>query len=424
MARWGSLSDAEKDALLARRTPENIADLAREQNMHVTTLDRRLREWKQIRNSGGAAITTESVTDIPANITHQQMFTWLKDTPVSLAELSRRMDRSEATVLRVIEEMEAAGYAISRSERQVAINTLEVPKAVYAPARTLADEVGHDIVFGVISDTHAGSIASQPSAIRSFVDIAQNEYGVQHIVVPGDVTAGVNGYRGQELDLVPAIRPAGRDTARTTQGQIWLADSYLPHRDGLKWLVLGGNHDWWHVVNSGIDAVAQLARLRDDMVYLGYDVADVPLTDRISMRLWHPSGGVPYALSYRLQKGVEAFSFQEMLESIMTDAPLKIRLLLAGHLHVEGKFQRGAVVAAQCGCFEGSTNYLKRKGLFPQIGGAIFRLRVTDSGLLQRVEYTFIPYMEVENDWANFATPPQSEVVEEPDVVETLFHLA
>ena len=106
------------------------------------------------------------------------------------------------------------------------------------------------------SDLHAGFAYSQPSAFNTFYRIAYEEYGVRPFFHPGDLTTGVQGYRGQEFDLVPALCRTRKNSLKVTEGQLYLADQYIPRLDGVTNYVLGGNHDYWHVVNSGIDVVA------------------------------------------------------------------------------------------------------------------------------------------------------------------------
>lgn len=436
---WKNLTEDERIELLRRFyfAKHQILDLALETGINPTTLRRyiqRLRQevertplWEELADRKPVDISTPelSITNERPMPEHKELFLLLKKGPISLDALSTRFDRSVESISKMIAEMESSGYVIDRNKNWVSVNTVKAPRVDYKPAQTLADLEGSDLVFGVASDLHAGSTHSQPSAYNRFIQIAYEEYGVRHIFDPGDVTAGVGGYRGQSFDIIDDIRPTDRSSyLNTTNGEIWLADAYTPKLPGLTYYKIGGNHDYWHVVNTGKDAVAALCRLRDDHVYLGYDVADVPLTDRASIRLWHPSGGVPYSLSYRLQKGLEQMAFDELTRAIEESVDPKVRILLAGHLHVEVKLHRGPMVAAHVGCFEGQTNYLKRKGLYPTIGGAIFRVRLTDSGLIQRVEYTFIPFTEVANDWKNFPTPPVPDFDFSPDRVETLFSLA
>lgn len=426
---WRNLDQDKRLELMRRKySGEDVGVLAAEIGMNSVTLNRRLQELRA--QMDGASEASESVAPIlkapkPKDLPEfPDLFDVLRKGPISLGELSRKYDRSEATIIDLIDQMEEAGYVIERGRgNRVTINTVKHPKVEYNPARTLADEVGHEVSFAVASDAHAGSTHAQISARQKFIEIAYEEYGVRHIFDPGDLTAGVYGYRGQEYDLVPAVRPLPKMAYKATEGQIWLADVYTPHLPDLRYYQLGGNHDYWHIMNSGIDAVSNFCKRREDTVFLGYDVADIPLTDRVSIRLWHPTGGVPYALSYRLQKGMEQLAFEELTRAVESNENPKVRFLLAGHLHVEGKFHRGPMVAAQVGCFEGQTNYLKRKGLYPSIGGAIFRVRVTDAGMVQRVEYTFVPFTEIDDDWKNYPTPPGTSDLDEPDKTDVLFAL-
>lgn len=440
MARWSSITQEQRRDIVGRRyfKDVSIAVLAKELEMNVLTLNRRLQELRsEYESSGEWEVLAEEYQNKPEKVlpavsvpsekplpTNEELFDILRKAPVSLGELSRRFDRSEATIDGLIRRMESAGYVIERSHRRVYVNTAKTPRVDFAPADTLADQEGQEFSFAVASDLHSGSTHSQPSAYYKFINIAYNEYGVRHVFDPGDKTTGVGGYRGQNIDLIEPIRPGGsKDYAKTTQAQIWLADAYTPRLPGLKYYVLGGNHDYWHIVNTGVDPIAQYCRLRDDSYYLGYDVADIPITDRVAARLWHPTGGVPYSLSYRVQKGLEQLAFDELTRAVETNENPKVRFLLAGHLHVEVKFHRGPMVAAHVGCFEGQTNYLKRKGLYPTIGGAIFKVRVSDNGMIQRLEYTFIPFVEIMDDWKNFPIPPETQPIEEPDKIETLFQL-
>lgn len=441
MQVWRTLTDEEKLDLVYRRyiLGVEVDILAREIGMKTISLNRNLQamrkalddndpDWmdnvdvSDLEEEGEERIEFPKEKSLPEN---HELFEILRKRPVSLQSLSEKFDRSVSTIKDMIDRMELAGYVIERERNTVHVDTAAHPKVEFSPARTLADEQGQEIIFGVVSDTHAGSTHSQPSAINSFVKIAYEDYGIRHIFMPGDLTAGVGGYRGQNLDLLPSIRPYDRTMyPQTTTKEVWLADQYIPQYDGLTYYVLGGNHDYWHITNSGIDAVRQFCNNRPDAIYLGYDVGDIPLTDRASVRLWHPSGGVPYSVSYRMQKGLEQVAFEELTRAIEENDNPKVRMLLAGHLHVEAKISRGPLVAAQVGCFEGQTNYLKRKGLYPQIGGCIFKLHLTDTGLVQRVLYEFISYTEVEDDWKNWPVEEVAEFDFRSEKLETLFRLA
>lgn len=420
---WTRMSDFEKDALLKRKeSGEDVGNLALELDMNWATLDRYLRAWKSLKYAVQNMEEEEKAEEVQPEPVNKELFDALKKGPVSVYELSRMFDRSDTTIKGWISDMQAAGYMVQ--EQNNVVEALKKPTTVFKPARTLADEAGQELSFAWVSDQHAGSSHAQPSAIRKFVDIAYNEYGVRHILCPGDLTTGIFGYRGQEWDMIPALRSLLRNPGAATMAEVWLANEYTPQYPDLKYYIIGGNHDYWHIVKSGIDAVSVFCKSRPDCYFLGYDIADVPLTDRVSVRMWHPTGGVPYSLSYRVQKGLEQVAFDELERAVYENDNPKVRLLLAGHLHVEVKFHRGPMVGIQAGCFEGQTNYLKRKGLYPTVGGGIAKIRFTDGGLIQRFMYEFIPFHEVVDDWMNFPVPPEMEEPGIPDKVETLFSLA
>ena len=352
----------------------------------------------------------------------KEIYVLLQKNPYSLDALSEKFDRSKATIKKWIAQMKAEGFTIQEEQSgTVSFPKVVRPEPVKGFIQSLADQQNSQIIkFAAFSDLHAGSLCSQPSALNSFLSTAVNDYGIEHIFFAGDMTQGVGGYSGIELDMLPELR-GYKAQGIVTEHQVWLADQYIPQFNGVKYYILGGNHDYWHMTRSGIDAVKRLTNRRDDMSYLGYDVADIPLTDRVDIRLWHPSGGVPYALSYRIQKALEHMAFEELTTALASSENPRLRILIAGHTHVEVKFNRGPMLAVNIGCFEGQTNYLKRKGLFPQVGGALFKVWLTDSGIIARVEYTFFPFVEVVDDWKNWPTPEQS-LEEKPDEVPVLFH--
>jgi len=131
--------------------------------------------------------------------------------------------------------------------------------------------------------------------------------------------------------------------------------------------------------------------------------------------MWHPSGGVPYALSYRLQKGIEQIAFGELTKIVrgVKERPT-IRFVLAGHLHVQVQAMFGSIFGCQAGCFEGQSPYLKRKGLVPQVGGYVIQAILGKNGLLKNFEAKFYIFEEVENDYRNYSHEIELAEITEP----------
>ena len=88
--------------------------------------------------------------------------------------------------------------------------------------------------------------------------------------------------------------------------------------------------------------VRRICDLRDDCTYVGFTQSDIPLAPGIFARMWHPRGGVPYAVSYRAQKGAEATIREWLLDEQWSEEErARIVLLQWGHVHVKGLFWYG-----------------------------------------------------------------------------------
>ena len=326
----------------------------------------------------------------------------IKDKPTSRSDLSRKFDRSESTIEDVITVLKAMSYEIIRTVSEDVLWATRTTCAV-PPPPTIWDEEYGEFIIGSISDTHFGSKYAQITNLRAYVKQLYQE-GVRHVLFSGDLTAGHNVYRGQIHDLVT---PSGPE-----QGA--LAVAYLPAHDGLTYYMIGGNHDFSFIKENGYNVVKDVASQRKDIVYLGFDLADVPLLPGVDVRLWHPMGGVPYAYSYRMQKHVEEMAFAELQKVIERQHSPSVRALFAGHLHIRVLFDAGPIVCVQVPCFEGQTPFLKRKGKTPVIGGFIYEFKMTSTGVFVEDWPRRKNFAEIPNDYLNYPVPVEEEPRPEP----------
>lgn len=363
----------------------------------------------------GAVIIIPDPEQVDAHtLFKEQIKATIKNDDVTLAELSRRFDRSEATILAMIQELVTEAFPIVVTETTARLDThtaptIDITRQMPTP---LAQMTGHYCTLGVMTDLHAGSVAQQLTNTWAFVQCCYDA-GIRHILIPGDLFAGHNVYRGQLNDLWAV----GADK------QLIVLDMSLPRLDDLTYYVIGGNHDFSFIKLGGADIVKVFATSRDDVIYLGYDVADLPLTDRASIRLWHMTGGRAYAISYKLQRGIEQYSFDELMKLIygLQENP-SLRFVLAGHLHVAFWSIFGPITGMQCGCFEGQNSLTKRKGWHVVIGGFIIEAWITDGGLVKRERIEWVPGIEIPDDYQGY---PEILAaigrIQKPDCVETLF---
>lgn len=355
---------------------------------------------------------------------HYDMYRFLRDQPRSLRAICDKFDLPPKRVRAIITEMQDLGYNILDAKAGAVLPTKSFPQ-IKLPNISIADMVGRDKLYILlISDTHVGGNKSQPTNFNKVINYAVEKYGIEHAFFHGDWSCGIYGYKGHEIDQVPAARPTSRAFAHLAVGrQVWMADKVFPRISGLTYYMLGGNHDWWHVVSAGVDGLRKLTDLRDDMTYLGYDMAKIPLTDKTYMRMWHPTGGVAYAKSYRVQKAIESEGLEALKEAIRKEESPHVSVITAGHLHQAAWVPSHPIYGALLPCFEGQTNYLKRKKLSPDIGGVIMKLIFGDDGRIQHIGYEYIPMTELKNDYKNWPIPEIEELDFHQDDIDVIFKL-
>jgi UDP-2,3-diacylglucosamine pyrophosphatase LpxH len=235
--------------------------------------------------------------------------------------------------------------------------------------------------FAIMGDTQIGSKYAQLTHLHRFYDICQSE-GINTVYHTGDITDGLKMRTGHEYELYEVSADDMRDDVIAN----------YPKRDGIKTYFITGNHDASIYKQVGYDIGQAIARERQDLIYLGRDCAVIDLTPNCTLELRHPWDGTAYALSYKIQK---------MIEAMESDS--KPNILAVGHYHkAEYLFYRN-VHAFQTGCFQGQTPFTRGKGISIHIGGWIVTLTVDENGTVQRIAPEFIPYYSsIKDDYKNY----------------------
>jgi hypothetical protein len=314
----------------------------------------------------------------------------------SIIDLANKLNCIPSRILDYVEYYRSMGYEISTDDQYVIFSTNAVSNGLVIE-NPLEDK---EITFAIMSDPHFGSKACQITALNEFCEICRKK-GVKQIFVPGDVVAGFEVYPGQIFDVY----------AKSSQEQEESVIMNLPH--GFEWYMLGGNHDYSFIKRGGgHNPLLMIENQRKDTHYIGFDQAIVPLLPNVDAILWHPSGGIPYAHSYRLQKGIEQVASSE-LTKISRDIKTKptVRFMFAGHLHIQLEALFGNILGVQCGSFEGQSNYLKRKGIVPAVGGWIFNVDLTPDGNFRSFAPRFYVFPDIVDDWKNYNhTAPKQQI--------------
>jgi len=235
--------------------------------------------------------------------------------------------------------------------------------------------------FGLCGDNQDNSKYTQITHLHAFYDILKSE-GITESYHTGDIDDGEQMRPGHQYEC---YSQGADDHVRN------IVKNY-PARTGITTHFITGNHDHSIIKRVGFDIGPQIASKRPDMIYLGASSAVVNLTPNCTLELRHPIDGTAYALSYKLQKMIEAMSGGE-----------KPSILAVGHYHKADYMLYRNVHAIQTGCFQAQTPWMKGKGIAAMMGGWIIEVHVNDDGEITRFKPEFIPfYKAIKDDYLNW----------------------
>jgi len=327
--------------------------------LSVKTVESRFLRYKRKHNN----IFPPNI-DIADEInTSIQKRTCLKD------ELCQRFKISEQQLINILNEIQNNGYVLMDYGDSVRIATDYIEKENEIHNDWNGDKI---IRFGVVSDTHIGSIYTQMTILRKLYEIFERE-GIDTVYHVGDLTEGYNMRRGHEYEVFLHGADAQCD---------YTVENYPRLKNGKTRFIIG-NHDLSHMKSGGIDVGRRIAKERKDMEYLGALNAKVYLTPNCTMELNHPLDGACYALSYSIQKMIDSYS-----------GGSKPNILLNGHHHKMFYLFYRNVHGVECGTTEAQSSWMKGKRIQAHIGGLIVTVHVHDDGTINRFIPEFIPFYD------------------------------
>lgn len=288
-------------------------------------------------------------------------------------------DIKEDTLRRYISEARKRGIELDKSKALSDIARQYSPKELQAIARggrvapgqprvPIVSFEGQRIRIGMISDTHYGSIYTNPDITFKFFDECVKE-NVEFITHSGDVTEGMSTRPGHVYELSHIGYTAQKDEAV----RIW-KDCPKP------FYMIDGNHDRWYVQNSGAYIVENICNEIEHGTYLGQDEGDISLKGYSVFKLWHGIDGNSYALSYRLQKLVEALTGGE-----------KPGAIAAGHVHKSLYIFERFIHCWGVGTGQHQTKWMRGKRIAAHLGFWIIDLWVNKNGIT-KARGTWYPF--------------------------------
>jgi biotin operon repressor/predicted phosphodiesterase len=337
----------------------------------------RLRKQGKIKGYNRIA-AIEQKSKIPAlALTEQKIYNWLKTEPLSIGEMSRRLDRSKETIIKTIEELRKKGYDVKLDDAEKRVILEREKTTSFKPLKLgLAKNY---LKIGGISDMHIGSKYQQMTLLHTAYKEMEREK-IDFCVNAGDLTDGIGMYRGHEQERF----------LHGADEMVEYAIANYPKSDRFDTYIIGGNHDESFKRLAGFNIVRTICDKRKDLKYRGEIDADFNIK-KANIKLLHPTGGVAYAQSYKPQKIIESIVGEMMLLiREMKDVNILLNMLFLGHYHVPTHLPSYfGVEGIGLPCFQSQTPYLRAKGLAPIIGYVIIEVWLNDKGNVVRIKPDF-----------------------------------
>jgi predicted phosphodiesterase len=281
---------------------------------------------------------------------------------VPFEDLCNALDLSPARLRDLLDRAREANLVIGVREEKVGF--LNTPRDGVQETG-ISPVVGHRQQIGYITDTHLGSKWCLRHYLKDFVEYAYSK-GVREILHTGDVLDG--NYRGHGFE---------RSHEGLTE-QIRDLFEVLPAKPGLTYHAISGNHDQTFEDESGVDVGAAISgyfRDRGRSDWRAYGTRGAMLRVRgVLIDMWHPSGGVSYAVSYKMQKKIESYAPGH-----------KPQILLIGHWHRYCSIEERGVYALAGGTFQGGGSAFAKSLTCgpPAIGGTLLSWDLTEQGTIR-----------------------------------------
>jgi len=303
-----------------------------------------------------------------------------------LSNLAASLGATEGQVVGLLNSLRLSGYNVVQRGTKVAIVGEFMPSAeehIKIPTK------GRRLyTFGIISDTHLCSKSQRLDVVETAYDEFKRRK-IHDVYLIGNHIDGEASFNRYEI-FVHGV----------TDQIAYFCDHY-PQRSGITTRFITGDcHEGWFAKQIGLD-VGKYTEMfaqemgRKDLKYIGFMECDLKLragNGSSTIRLFHPGGGSSYALSYRPQKIVEAYSGGE-----------KPNALVLGHFHKSGFFRPRGVATLLAGCCQDQTRFMRKKSIAAHVAFWIVTVELGPDGSLMRFVPEEYPYYDKqfyqEQDW-------------------------
>ena len=296
-----------------------------------------------------------------------KMFTQLRNGE-SLSNALDKLNISELKFGGLLEEFLLKGYDISIDEKDG--KKIIVKKKNKVSNKAIKPELDEltKISQTWISDTHLCNEAQQLNMINEIYRETAKR-GIDTVIHFGDLTDG--DYQNRAEHRYELFR-LGADRQAKYVAEYW------PRVEGVTTYVLGGNHDYSHHRNGGVDVCEMICNMRDDMEYLGSEHAyfNPKNSPKTVEEIYHPGGGCASSLSYKPQKYIDKM-----------EPGSKPNAGGMGHFHQSEFLAYRNVILLLLPCLTAKSPFAVRQGLENTMGAYFINMYVNSKGEIEMFEF-------------------------------------
>ncbi len=236
--------------------------------------------------------------------TKERVLAQLRRGGGTVDELGAATGASPRLISLVLDELRASDVIVNDRGGTLSIGTSAAPAYTDGEIIEYVSRKDNTFVFGALGDSHLGSKYERLDVLNDLYDRYESA-GVDRVFHTGNWIDGTEQKNCHDVEI------------HGMEPQLdYLAANY-PMRKGLvTYAVTGEDHEGWWTRSEGIDIGRRAEQTmrdhgRQDWVNLGFMESHVRLVNANSgashvMAVVHPGGGTAYALSYSIQKIIEA----------------------------------------------------------------------------------------------------------------------
>ncbi len=303
-------------------------------------------------------------------------FIELTEKKVAISKVCEELELTKTEALGMLRLAQNRGYNLIKEIQDDELffyNQGEVNNSKDGPLELKTDE-NNEFKFIAISNTLIGSKSQQMTIIKDIMEKAKSE-NIKNIFICGNISAGTYSMNSpyHEDNFIP-----------DTESQIDYIIKNFPKVEGMTTYFITGKKE-----RDKVSVGNRISDARDDMVYLGSEIADFKI-DNTKVKMISSPLAQTYTESYRLQQYMESFRSED-----------KPDVFFLGGLNQLVHVSKRGINGLSLPSLAATTKEMEDKRRSNTVGAVAVKIKTDKNGKLEKnggFIYTSLPYYVTDKD--------------------------